>query len=95
MRLTPDEIEHVALLGRLRLTEEEKGRLGAQLSLILEHFEQLSELEVEGVPPTSHVIPMQNVLREDTPAASLAPEEALANAPDEGEGAFRVPRVVE
>lgn len=96
VRLTPREVEHVALLSRLYLTPEEKETLGAQLSAMLEHFEQLRQLDVEGVPPTSHAIPLQNVMREDKPhGCSLAPEEVLTNAPDEEGQAFRVPRVVE
>ncbi len=95
MPLTPEEVEHVALLGRLELTPEESELFTRQLSAILDHFQELKELDTTGVPPTSHVIPLQNVLREDTPAASLTQEEALANAPQEQEGCFQVPRVIE
>jgi aspartyl-tRNA(Asn)/glutamyl-tRNA(Gln) amidotransferase subunit C len=95
MRLTPEEVEHVALLARLQLTDEERERFTAQLNSILEHFEQLQQIDTTGVPPMSHAVEMSNVLREDEPAASLSPEEALANAPDQAENCFRVPRVIE
>jgi aspartyl-tRNA(Asn)/glutamyl-tRNA(Gln) amidotransferase subunit C len=95
MRLTPEEVEHVALLGRLRLTEEERARFTTQLNSILGHFEQLKEIDTTGVPPMSHAVPMSNVLREDVSQPSLSPEEALQNAPDQDRGCFRVPRVIE
>jgi aspartyl-tRNA(Asn)/glutamyl-tRNA(Gln) amidotransferase subunit C len=103
MRLTPEEVEHVALLGRIRLTEEERQRFTTQLNSILEYFEQLQQLDTTGVPPMSHAVPlgggpgkpMANVFREDEASASLAPEEALRNAPDQDRDCFRVPRVIE
>jgi aspartyl-tRNA(Asn)/glutamyl-tRNA(Gln) amidotransferase subunit C len=95
MRLTPEEVEHVALLSRLRLNAEERERFTTQLNSILEHFEQLQQIDTSGVPPMTHAVPMSNVLREDEPAASLSREEALANAPDQDRDCFRVPRVIE
>ncbi len=95
MRLTPGEVEHVALLARLRLTEEERERFTTQLNSILEHFEQLQQIDTSGVPPMSHAVPMSNVLREDEPAASLLPEEVLRNAPEQARDCFQVPRVIE
>jgi aspartyl-tRNA(Asn)/glutamyl-tRNA(Gln) amidotransferase subunit C len=95
MRLTPEEVEHVALLGRLRLTEEERARFTTQLNSILDHFEQLKDIDTAGVPPMSHAVPVSNVVREDQPKPSLAPEEALQNAPDQDRNCFRVPRVIE
>jgi aspartyl-tRNA(Asn)/glutamyl-tRNA(Gln) amidotransferase subunit C len=95
MRLTPEEVEHVALLGRIRLTEEERQRFTTQLNSILEYFEQLQQLDTTGVPPMSHAVAMANVFREDEASASLAPEEALRNAPDQDRDCFRVPRVIE
>jgi aspartyl-tRNA(Asn)/glutamyl-tRNA(Gln) amidotransferase subunit C len=95
MRLTPEEVEHVALLARLKLTAAERERLTTQLNSILEHFEQLQQIDTNGVPPMSHAVPMSNVLREDEPAHSLAPGEALGNAPDQARDCFRVPRVIE
>ncbi len=95
MRLTPEEVEHVALLGRLRLTEEERERFTTQLNSILGHFEQLQQVDTTGVPPMSHAIEMTNVMREDEPAPSLTPQEALANAPEAERDCFVVPRVIE
>ena len=95
MRLTQDEVEHVALLARLELTDEEKERFTEQLNSILEHFQALSEIDTTGVPPTSHVIEVQNVTRPDRVTPSLSPEEALSGAPDRVDDFFQVPRVVE
>ncbi len=95
MRLTREEVEHVALLGRLRLTEEERERFTVQLNSILEHFEQLKQIDTAGVPPMSYAIQMTNVMREDEPRPSLTPEEALANAPARDDDLFLVPRVIE
>ncbi|MGD0112123.1 MAG: Asp-tRNA(Asn)/Glu-tRNA(Gln) amidotransferase subunit GatC [Armatimonadota bacterium] len=95
MLLTPEEVEHVALLARLELTEEERERFTSQLNSILEHFEQLRGIDTAGVPPMSHAIAMANVLREDEPTPSLSPEDALRNAPDRSDDCFRVPRVIE
>ena len=95
MPITPEEVEHVALLGRLELTAAERELFTRQLSAILDYFEQLRELDTTGVPPTSHAIPLQNILREDTPEASLPHEEVLANAPLARQGCFEVPRVIE
>lgn len=95
MRLTPEEVEHVALLARLRLTDEERERFTTQLNSILEHFEQLEQIDTSDVPPMSHAVPMSNVLRKDEPGESLTPEEALQNAPGEARDCFQVPRVIE
>jgi aspartyl-tRNA(Asn)/glutamyl-tRNA(Gln) amidotransferase subunit C len=95
MRLSPDEIEHIALLSRLKLTDEERERMTTQLNDIIRFFEQLGELDTSDVPPTSHVIPMSNVLRADVVRPSLPVEDVLENAPDRVGDAFRVPRVVE
>jgi len=95
MAFTPEEVEHVALLGRLELTPEEIQRFTVQLNAILEYFEQLRGINTEGVPPTSHVIPLQNVFREDVVEESLPVEDALQNAPSRLAETFRVPRIVE
>lgn len=95
MRLTQDEVEHVALLARLELTDEEKERFTEQLNSILQHFQALSEVDTTGVPPTSHVIEVHNVTRPDRVTPSLSPEEALSGAPDRVDDLFQVPRVVE
>ncbi|HUT75037.1 MAG TPA: Asp-tRNA(Asn)/Glu-tRNA(Gln) amidotransferase subunit GatC [Armatimonadota bacterium] len=95
MRLSQQEIEHIALLSRLKLTADERQRLTTQLNDIMGFFEQLGELDTSGVEPTSHVIPMHNVLRADEVRPSLPVEEALDNAPQRAGDTFRVPRVVE
>ncbi len=95
MRLTPEEVEHVALLARLRLGEADRARFTTQLNSILEHFEQLQQVDTSGVPPMSHAVEMSNVFRDDQQSASLSPEEALQNAPDKARDCFRVPRVIE
>lgn len=95
MRLTPDEVEHVALLGRLKLTEEERARFTTQLNSILEYFEQLQQIDTTGVPPMSHAVAITNVFREDEPQPALTPDEALQDAPDRDNDYFRVPRVIE
>ena len=82
---------HVAKLARLRLTDDEVERMAGELSKILEYVETMNELDLEGVEPTSHVVHLTNVLREDVPRPSLDRETALEQAPDAAEGGFRVP----
>ncbi len=86
-----DQVLHVAKLARLRLGEEEVDRMAGELSKILEHVETMDELDLEGVEPTSHVVDLTNVLREDTPRPGLDRDTALAQAPDAADGGFRVP----
>jgi len=86
-----DQVLHVARLARLRLDEGELEKMSGELSGILEHVDRLSELDLEGVEPTTHVIELVNVLRPDEPRPSWPPEEALNRAPDPADGAFRVP----
>jgi aspartyl-tRNA(Asn)/glutamyl-tRNA(Gln) amidotransferase subunit C len=95
MKITSQEVEHVARLARLELTEEEKERMRAQLDSILSYIDTLNELDTTTVEPTSHILPMTNVFREDTVTSSLTQEEALANAPDRHDRLFRVPRILE
>jgi len=95
MKITIKEVEHVARLARLELTEEEKERMRAQLDSILSYIDKLNELDTSVVEPTSHVLPMTNVFREDEVRPSLSQEEALANAPDRQDLFFRVPRILE
>ncbi len=94
-RITREEVLHVAGLARLALNEDEIQRLQYELGRILDHFQKLQELDTENVPITSHVLPMTNVFREDKPGPSLPRDEVLANAPDQVEGFFRVPRIIE
>jgi aspartyl-tRNA(Asn)/glutamyl-tRNA(Gln) amidotransferase subunit C len=89
------DIDHVAKLARLALTDEEKERLREQLGLIIEYAAKVGEVAAEDVPPTAYAIPRANVYREDVPEPSLPQAEALANAPDQEDGRFKVPRIVE
>lgn len=93
--ITREEVEHVAKLAHLALSEEELERVGEDLNRILEYFRTLQELDTQGVPLTSHAIPMRNVYREDEVAASLPVEDVVSNAPDGADEFFRVPRIVE
>jgi aspartyl-tRNA(Asn)/glutamyl-tRNA(Gln) amidotransferase subunit C len=86
-----DQVLHVARLARLELTEDELERMAGELSTILDHVERMTELDLEGVEPTSHVVELENVLRPDEPRPSWPREEVLEPAPDPDEGAFRVP----
>ncbi len=88
-------VAHVARLGRLDLSEEEREKFRAQLGSILEHFRQLDAVDLTDVPATAHVLPMTNVLRDDVPGACLPRDEALANAPATEDGYFVVPPVIE
>jgi aspartyl-tRNA(Asn)/glutamyl-tRNA(Gln) amidotransferase subunit C len=85
------QVRHVARLARLRFSDEEADRLAPELSQILEHVEKMDELDLDGVEPTSHVVELQNVLREDVPHDSLPVERALESAPDATDAGFRVP----
>ena len=91
MSISRQQIEHVAKLARLALSEEELARLGDQLGAIVEAVSKVSELDLEDVPPTSHPLDVFNVLRADEPRPSLSQEDALRNAPAVEDGAFRVP----
>ena len=91
MAISRDEVVHVARLARLALTEEELDRFAGQLDAILEAVGKVAELDLSGVEPTLHPLALSNVWAEDEPRPSLSVEEALANAPDPEDGAFRVP----
>ena len=86
-----DQVLHVAKLARLKVTDDEVDRMAEELSKILEHVETMNELDLEGVEPTSHVVDLTNVLREDVPRPGLPREIALEQAPDAADGGFRVP----
>lgn len=94
-RISIEQVKHVAHLARLAITEEEATMFAKQLDAIITFAEQLNELDTENVPPTSHVLNMKNVMREDVPAAGLPLEEVLKNAPDQQDGQFRVPAILE
>ena len=86
-----DQVLHVAKLARLKVSDDEVDRMAEELSKILEHVETMNELDLEGVEPTSHVVDLTNVLREDVPRPGLPREKALEQAPDTADGGFRVP----
>lgn len=92
--ISKKEVEHVALLARLALTEEEKERFTKQLQQILEHAGKIKQLNTAKIPPTSHVLPLKNVFREDKSRQYLSQEEALKNAPKKEDGSFVVPKIV-
>jgi aspartyl-tRNA(Asn)/glutamyl-tRNA(Gln) amidotransferase subunit C len=89
--LDRDQVLHVARLARLELTDDEVLRMAGELSKVLDHIEKIGELDLEGVPPTSHVVDVVNALRPDEPRPCFPPEVALASAPEPLEGGFGVP----
>jgi aspartyl-tRNA(Asn)/glutamyl-tRNA(Gln) amidotransferase subunit C len=95
LKLSREEVKHIALLARLGLTESDVEKFREQLSNILENFEILKQVDTTDVPPTSHPVALTNVLREDEVAPSYPPKEILANAPQEEDGCFRVRAVLE
>lgn len=95
MRLSREEVEHVALLSRLKLSDTEIERFTEQLNSILGHFEELKTVDTSAVAGTTHVVSMVNVLREDIARPSMTPDVVTANAPERAEDFFKVPRVVE
>jgi aspartyl-tRNA(Asn)/glutamyl-tRNA(Gln) amidotransferase subunit C len=95
MKLSRETVEHIADLAKLDLSDEEVARYQAQLSAILEHFEQLQALETEEIPPTATVLPLRSVTRADEVEEPLAREVTLKNAPEAEDGCFRVPAVLE
>jgi aspartyl-tRNA(Asn)/glutamyl-tRNA(Gln) amidotransferase subunit C len=86
-----EQVLHVARLARLELSENEVETMARELSGILEHVDKISELDLDDVEPTSHVVRLENVLRADEPIPSLPRERVLEQAPDPADGAFRVP----
>ena len=92
MPIRDRDIRHLEALAALRLAPEERDKLRGQLQRILEYVEQLQAIDVEGVPPTAHVLDTHNVLRADEVRPSLPPEIVLGNAPDASRGHYRVPR---
>jgi aspartyl-tRNA(Asn)/glutamyl-tRNA(Gln) amidotransferase subunit C len=89
------DVEHVARLARLGLSEEEKKLFAKQLSAILDFADNLQKLDTQDVPPTSHAIPMKNIFREDKAIPCNNVDDILANAPEEEEHMFKVPRILE
>jgi aspartyl-tRNA(Asn)/glutamyl-tRNA(Gln) amidotransferase subunit C len=95
MKLSREEVLHIARLARVALTEEEITRMSEQLSNLLEHFEVLQQVDTEGVPPTAQSVALLSVMRDDVVAPSLTPEDVLANAPRREDDCFRVRAVLE
>ena len=95
MGLSKAEVEHIAELAKLGLTEEEKEIFRHQLSAILEYAQRLQELDTDAIPPTAQVVPLQNVMAPDVVRPSLPREDILANAPASQDGMFRVKAILE
>ena len=95
MPVSREDVEYVAKLARIELTEDEKLTLTSQLNSILDHIEKLNELDTEGVEPTFHVLDVTNVFREDAVRPSLPSEEVLKNAPARDGDFFKVPKIID
>lgn len=94
MKITRDEVIHVATLARLAVAGDDIDRLADQIGDILSYVETLSHVDTTGVPPTAHIIDINNAFRDDTPGAHLDAAEALANAPESEDGFFVVPKII-
>ena len=95
LRLTSEEVRHIALLARIGMTDEEVEQMQDQLSNILEHFDVLDQVDTEGVEPTGHSVDVTSVMREDKARESYPREEILANAPNREDDRIRVRAVLE
>ncbi len=95
MKITRAEVEHVSKLARLALSSEELDSLTGEMDAILDYVEQLNSLNTEGIVPTAHAVPMENAFRPDECRPGFTTEQAMSNAPDATENAFRVRRVIE
>ncbi len=95
MKISNDDVKHVAELARLEFKEDDLDRFARQLENILDYMEKLNELNTSSVEPTSHVLQMSTPLREDVVYPWLSSEEALENAPEKEEGFFTVPKIIE
>jgi len=95
MKITKQEVDHVALLARLKFSETEKERFTTQLNTILEYMDKLKELDTTQVEPTFHALARTNVFREDQVLSSNPQDLSLSNAPDADRGFFRVPKIIE
>ncbi|KAA0258650.1 Asp-tRNA(Asn)/Glu-tRNA(Gln) amidotransferase subunit GatC [Deferribacter autotrophicus] len=93
--ISKEDVKHIAKLARLKFEEDEVEKFTTELNKILDYIHKLNELDTEEVEPTSHVLDITNVFREDEVKDSLTNEEALKNAPDKDYGHFKVPRVIE
>ncbi|WP_342437233.1 Asp-tRNA(Asn)/Glu-tRNA(Gln) amidotransferase subunit GatC [Paenibacillus sp. FSL L8-0436] len=95
MSITVKDVQHVAKLARLQLSPEEEATFTEQMNAILQYAEKLNELDTEHVKPTTHVLQVSNVMRDDVVKESLSQEEAMLNAPEHEDGHFKVPAVLE
>ena len=95
IKISKDEVTHVAHLARLEFGEEEKGKFTSQLNDILRYMDKLGEVDTTGVEPMTHAIAQKNAFRTDAVGVSLSPEASLANAPEARGGCFQVPKVIE
>jgi aspartyl-tRNA(Asn)/glutamyl-tRNA(Gln) amidotransferase subunit C len=94
-RIRLEEVEHVARLARLDLASDEKERMRSQLDVILGYVDKLREVDIDGIEPTTHAVPLVNVVRDDEVRPSYPVDAMLANAPDAEADAFRVPKILE
>ena len=92
--ITRDDVAHLARLARIAMTDDELDRLAGELDVILGAVARVQEVAADEIPPTSHALPLTNVLRADEPVPSLSAEEALSGAPDAEDGRFRVPQIL-
>lgn len=95
MKVTREDVENVALLSRLSVSEDEMDKNIQELSAFLEYVDRLQHVDTENVAPTAHVLPLKNVFREDVVKPSLDRDAALSNAPEKDNGYFRVPKILE
>ncbi|MFK4303595.1 MULTISPECIES: Asp-tRNA(Asn)/Glu-tRNA(Gln) amidotransferase subunit GatC [unclassified Paenibacillus] len=95
MNISTEDVRHVAKLSRLNLTAVEEDTMTGQLNAILHYAEKLNELDTEEVKPTTHVLHVSNVMRDDEVRESLTHEQVMRNAPEEEDGQFKVPAVLE
>ncbi len=93
--ISREEVAHLARLSRLAVTDEELDMFAGQLDVILQAVARVGEVAAADIPPTSHSVPLTNVLRDDAEVPCLTPQEALSGAPDVQDGRFRVPRILE
>ena len=93
-KITEDQVQKVAKLARLRLSDAEARDMSAKLSAVLDYVAKINELDIENVEPMAHAMELSNVLREDVPQPGMAIENVLANAPDKSPPFFKVPKVI-
>ena len=93
-QITPDQVQHVAKLARLALPPDRLQKLGGQLESILEYVAKIQSVDVSGIEPMAHALPIKNIFRDDTIGPSLTVEQVLSNAPDADAPFFKVPKVI-